>query len=424
MEGRKNGRIVGGVHLRAKGTAQGPSPTIRIVWVSITRYGWNDRLICGILLHTKLTDLAPISMFPELFQIIPKIANRFGTSPKCLRVLPIKHGGIERNNLWRVIFNGQSYLLKQHFITRPIGDSEFTPFEIESFVLSTLRDAGCSVPKIVWQSEPDFCLLMEWCGESTLDDIAQTASLGSLKETVIGALGEYCHIEKSFADRHTNFAPYVYSLDYSTYLRQTMDDMLDRGRKTMGYLAESSGETSASELDKIWSDFAQAIRRDSTTLGTLDFNARNIVIDTVGITYVDFGSIGWDWSERRIVQFFNSLGANREGGNYLNLLNRDAIRAYASRAITYRSGSSEEDIFTQLDYHNILFYLSIVHRLLEAVAQPTKEENVALLNVWGDTEARLTRALEILVNSDLSDDSSARQIRECVRRFRDCAVTG
>ena len=64
-------------------------------------------------------------MSPELFQIIPKIANRFGTSPECLRVLPIKHGGVERNNLWRVIVDGQSYLLKQHFITRPIGDSVF-----------------------------------------------------------------------------------------------------------------------------------------------------------------------------------------------------------------------------------------------------------------------------------------------------------
>ena len=363
-------------------------------------------------------------MIPELPHIIRKIAIRFGTSPNRLCVTPIKHGSVERNNLWRVIVDGQSYLLKQHYITRPIGDSAFTPFEVESFALSTLREAGCSVPTVVWQSDTDYCLLLEWRGESTLDDAAQTTPLESLKEMVITALGEFCQIEKNFADSHAEFAPYIYPLYYPTYLRQAMGDMLDRGRKTMGYLAESSGETATSELDKLWSDFAQAVRRDATTLGALDYNARNIVIDAASITYVDFGSIGWDWSERRIVQLFNSLGANREGGNYLNLLNRDSIRAYASQAITYRSGSSEEDIFTQLDYHNILFYLSIVHRLLEAVAQPTKEENAALLNVWGDTEARLTRALEILVNSDLSDDSTARQIRECVRRYRDGAVTG
>ena len=363
-------------------------------------------------------------MIPELPHIIRKIAIRFGTSPNRLCVTPIKHGSVERNNLWRVIVDGQSYLLKQHYITRPIGDSAFTPFEVESFALSTLREAGCRVPQIVWQSKRDFCLLLEWCGESTLDDAAQTTPLGSLKETIIGALGEFCQIEKSFADRHADFAPYVYPLDYPTYLRQAMGDMLDRGRKTMGYLAWSCGESLSSDFDELWSDFSQALQKNSVTLGVLDYNARNIVIDAGESTFVDFGSVGWDWSERRIVQFFNSLGANREGGNYLNLLNRDSIRAYASQAITYRSGSSEEDIFTQLDCHNILFYLAVVHRLLEAIAQPTKERNRALLKAWGDTEARLSRALEILVNSELSDDSTARQIRECVRRYRDGAVTG
>ena len=362
-------------------------------------------------------------MIPELSHIIPKIANRFDTSPDCLHVVPIKHGSVERNNLWRVIVDRQSYVLKQHFITRPIGDSAFTPFEVESFALSTLSEAGCSVPKVVWQSDLDFCLLLEWRGESTLDDAAQSTPLESLKETITGALGEFCQIEKSFADRYADFAPYVYPLDYPTYLLQTMDDMLDRGRKTLGYLARLSGEPAASDIDELWSSFAQVFHENSATLGALDYNARNIMIDAGDITFVDFGSIGWDWSERRIVQFFNSLGANREGGNYLNLLNRDVIRAYASRAITYRSGSSEEDIFTQLDYHNILFYLSVVHRLLEVVTRPTSEKNRALLRAWGNAGARLTRALEILVNSELSDDSTARQIREYVGKYRDGAAT-
>ena len=408
--------------IRTKGTAQGPSPTIRILWAAITRYDWNDRLICGILLHTELTPPVPISMMLELSHILPKIANRFDRSPNCLHVVPIKHGNVERNSLWRVIVDTQSYLLKRHFITRLIGDSAFSPFEVESSVLSTLREAGCSVPTVVWQSDSDFCLLLEWRGESTLDDAAQTTPRESLKEMVITALGEFCQIEKNFADSHAEFAPYIYPLDYPTYLCQTLKDMLDRGRKTMGYLARSCGESLSSDFDELWSDFSQALQKNSVTLGVLDYNARNIVIDAGESTFVDFGSVGWDWSERRIVQFFNSLGANREDGNYLNLLNRDVIRAYASRATTYRSGSSEEDIFKQLDYHNILFYLAVVHRLLEAIAQPTKERNRALLKAWGDTEARLSRALEILVNSELSDDSTARQIRECVKKYRDATT--
>ena len=363
-------------------------------------------------------------MIPDLSRIIPKISDRFGKSPNCLHVAPIKHGYVERNSLWRVIVDGRSYLLKQHFITRPIGDSAFTPFEVESAVLSTLRDADCSVPEIVWRSAQDFCLLLDWRGESTLDDLAQTTPLESLKEAIISALGEFCQIEKSFADRQTDFAPYVYPLDYSTYLRQTMDHVLDRGRKTMGYIARLSGETVESELDELWSNFSQTLHRNSATLGVLDYNARNIVMDAGKGAFVDFGSIGWDWSERRIVQFFNSLGSNRDGGNFVNLLDREVIGAYANRDVTYRSNTSEEDIFVQLDYHSILFYLSVVHRLLEAIAQPTRERNRALLKGWGDAEARLTRALKILGDSELSDDSSARQIREYVRRFRDVTATG
>ena len=363
-------------------------------------------------------------MFPELFQIIPKIANRFGTSPECLRVLPIKHGGVERNNLWRVIVDGQSYLLKQYFITRPIGDSVFSPFEIESSVLSTLYDAGCSVPNIVWHSAPDFYLLLEWCGESTLDDVAQTTPLESLKETATGALGEFCHIEKSFVVHLAEFSPYIYALDYPTCLRQSMKDMLVQGRKTMNYLARSCGESLSSDFDELWSKFSEPLQENSATMGVLDYNARNIVIDAGESTFVDFGSIGWDWSERRIVQFFNSLGANREGGNFVNLLDREIIGAYVNRAVAYRQGTTESNIVAQLDYHNILFYLSVVHRLLEAVAQPTREKNSALLKAWGDAGARVARALEILANSDLSDDSHARRIREYVRKFNEGAATG
>ena len=362
-------------------------------------------------------------MIPELRHIIAKIANQFDRSPDRLQVVPIKHGSVNRNNLSRVFVDGESYLLKQLLITSSIGDSALTPFEVEASCLSALLRAGCRVPEVVWQSDADSCLLLEWCGESTLDDEAQKTSLESLKETIITALDEFCQIELSFSDRRAEFAPYIYPLNYPNYLRQTMDDMLDQGRKTMGYLARSSGETVPTELDELWSSFSQTLHGNAATLGTLDYNARNIVIDAGDITFVDFGSVGWDWSERRIVQFFNSLGANREGGSFVNLLNREIIGTYAKRAATYRSGASEEDIFRQLDYHSILFYLAIVHRLLEAAAQPTREENRALLNAWGNAEARLARALEILVNCELSDDPTARRIRECVRRFRDRAPT-
>ena len=139
-----------------------------------------------------------MSMIPELSHIIPKISNLFGKSPDSLHLAPIKHGGVERESVWRMRVDGGDYLLKQRFITHPVWDSAFTPFEVESTVLAMLRDAGCSVPTIVWQSAPDFCLLLDWRGESTLDDLAQEAPLESLKGVIANALAEFCQLEKSF----------------------------------------------------------------------------------------------------------------------------------------------------------------------------------------------------------------------------------
>ena len=363
------------------------------------------------------TECAYYFMIPELCRIIPKISALFGKSPDSLHFAPIRHGSVERESVWRVTVDGQNYALKQHIVASPVGDSTFTPFEVESAVLSTLRDAGCSVPTIVWRSDADFCLLLDWRGESTLDDLAQAAPLESLNGVIVDALGGFCQIEKSFADRRADLAPYVYTLDYPAYLRHTMQGIIDRGRKTMGYLAQLCGAPTASDLDELWSNLAPSLHGNSGTLGALDYNARNIMVDANSVSFVDFGGIGWDWSERRIVQYFNSLGSNREGGNFINLLNQEVIGAYANRALAYRSGISEENIFVQLDYHNILFYLSVVHRLLEAVVQPTREKNRALLRTWEDAGARLARALEILVNSELSGDPSAQQIREWVLPF-------
>ena len=129
------------------------------------------------------TECAYYFMIPELSRIIPKISALFGKSPDSLHVAPIRHGSVERESVWRVTVDGRNYALKQHIAASLIGDSAFTPFEVESAVLSTLHDAGCSVPTIVWRSDADFCLLLDWRGESTLDDLAQAAPLGSLKRS-------------------------------------------------------------------------------------------------------------------------------------------------------------------------------------------------------------------------------------------------
>ena len=224
---------------------------------------------------------------------------------------------------------GRSFLLKQHLITQPIGESTFTPFQIETAVLLRLHQAGCRVPELYWWSDPTGCLLMEWCGDTTLDDVAQKTPIEDLRQLMQNTVRAFCQLEAGFAKSADTLTPYIYPLDYSVVLRDTLRTLLDQGRTTLDYLGWMRGEPMPSDqagtLDAIWDRLSHRLREAKPTLGTLDYNARNIVVDGSIPTFIDFGSIGWDWGERRLVQSLNSLGANRTNGIFASLLGQALV---------------------------------------------------------------------------------------------------
>ncbi len=318
---------------------------------------------------------------------------------------------------------GRSFLLKQHLITQPVGNSTFTPFQIESVVLSRLHQLGCRVPELYWGSESAGYLLMEWCGDTTLDDLAQETPLDELKQIVRNTVRAFCQLEAGFAKSVHALKSYIYPLDYSAFLRDTMQTLLDRGRKTLDYLAWMRGEPmsldQAATLDAIWGHLSNRLQGAPPTLGALDYNARNIVVDGNTPTFIDFGSIGWDWGERRLVQSLNSLGANRAGGNFVSLLDAGIVKEYASQVAKHREDWSETEIAAQVDYHQLLFYLSIVYRLLQSTAQPEAAESKSTLQSWGGPKARFRRILGLLADSHLSEDSDRAYIQELIATFRE-----
>ncbi|MBI1923020.1 hypothetical protein HYR99_02095 [Candidatus Poribacteria bacterium] len=355
-------------------------------------------------------------------RIISQIAAHLQTVPEQVQITPIRHGTLERNNVWGLTVSGKRYILKQHLIAHPIGESAFTPFQVESAVLSTLHQESCRVPQIFWKSEADWCLLLEWCGEKTLDDQAQETPTTGLKEITRNVVQEFCRLENGFANQIQAIKPYIYPMDYPAFLRDTMQALLARGRKTMGYLGWLRGQPMPPDqqtaIDAVWEHLSDCLHRAGTTFGSLDYNGRNVVVDGDKPTFIDFASVGWDWQERRLVQSLNSLGANRLVGNFVCLLDGEIVREYASQVVTSGGGNSEEEIAARVDYHNLLFYLSIVYRLLQATAQPERLENRLLLKAWGDAKVRLRRAIDLLVDSHLSDDPYANQIRELIAEFR------
>ncbi len=354
----------------------------------------------------------------KMQNLFEQIAAHFQINLAEIAVEPIHHGKRQKQNVCRLKIKRKNYLLKQHDITEPVTEAGFTPFQIEKFTLSTLYKGECLVPRIIWESEQHQALLLEWRGDQTLDSLAQSESLPSLMPILQTIPKIFCHIEEVFRKNEAQFKPYIFHFDF----KQTLQRLLEQGRRTIGYLEHLSKtpltSSQVAQLDAAWDSLSNHLLGAQPTLGGLDYQAHNIVIDDELPYFIDFASVGWDWQERRLVQFFNSIGASQEGANFVSLLNRELVDAYAEWVVENRERCSTADVAARVDGHHLLFYLSVVNRILEAVARSEVSENQILLEAWGDVRLRFQQAMALIINADLSDFMYTTQIREMIGKFQ------
>lgn len=349
--------------------------------------------------------------------LIEAIVEHFKINANALKLAPIQHGTQQKHNVCRLNFGNKDYLLKQHDITVPVVKAGYTPFQIESTVLSTLHHNGCRVPEIIWKSENLHALLLEWCGESTLDEMAQSRPISNLKPILPPILMELCRVETVFAENVKHFTPYVFRFD----LEATLHHPLEQARKTLNYLSHLNEDLMTSsqtaQLDTAWNAISDRLRMVPPILDSLDYQSRNIVVSEETPFLIDFSSVGWDWQERRLVQYFNSIGAHQEDANFVSLLDYDLVNTYAEWVTTHRETCSPTEIAARVDSHHLLFYLSVIHQLLRAVAQPETAESKVFLKAWGNPQARFQSTLTQLTNANLSDDIYTTQIREMIANY-------
>ena len=355
--------------------------------------------------------------------LIKHIAAHFKTEMDALELEPIQHGTRQRHNVCRLRFNSEYYLLKQHDITTPVVETGQTPLQIETSVLALLHDNGCQVPQLIWKSEHHHALLLEWCGESTLDALAQRdeKSAQNLTPLLFTILEELCRIETCFTTHAAQFAPYVFGFN----AQGSLQNLLARGKKVVGYLSHLSNRPMSlieeGTFTEAWDVFSTRLQHAPTTLGSLDNNARNIVIQETSPFFIDFASIGWNWHEMRLVQLLNSIGAflvsASETGNFVSLLDRKLVNAYAEWVSTHRETCPPDQVAARVDGHHLLFYLSVIDQLLRAVAQPEAIENRMLLQAWGNPRKRFQSAIAHITSTRLSDDVYTNRIREIIADF-------
>ena len=355
--------------------------------------------------------------------LIGYIAAHFKTDADALKLEPIRHGTRQRHNVYLLRFGTENYLLKQHDITTAAVEAGHTPLQIETAVLSLLHDNGCQVPRLIWRSEDHHTLLLEWCGKSTLDALAQRSknSLQHLTPLSHTILTELCKIETCFTTHAARFVPYIFRFNAPATLR----GLLERGKKVVGYLSHLSNSpistVQTQTLTNAWNGLSNRLQNAPLTLGNLDNNARNIVIQGATPFFIDFASIGWNWQEMRLVQLLNSIGAflvsPSETGSFVSLLNRELVNTYAEWVSIHRETCPPAEIAARVDSHHLLFYLSVIDQLLRAVAAPEATENKILLEAWGDAQRRFRSALAHIIDTNLSDDVHTNQMREIIAGF-------
>ena len=356
--------------------------------------------------------------------LIEPIAAHFKIDPNAMRLEPIHHGRRQRHNVCCLNLGTQKYLLKQYDIKTAVVDAGYTPCQIETDVLSILHPNGCKVPQVVWHSTELHAVLLEWRGEQTLDAVAQSDEIpkADVKPLLKTILHELCEIESCFARYAERFAPYLFRYD----AHENLKGLLERGVKVIGYLShldeKPMSSAQADALIETWNTLAVRLQLAPTALGSLDNNARNIVIADETATFIDFASIGWDWQEIRLVQLLNSIGAflsaPYENANFVSLLDRELVNTYAEWVCAHRENCSPEEIAARIDTHHLLFYLSAIDQLLQALAEPEAAESDMLLDAWGDARSRFQSALSHIIDADLSDDTDTAKIREMIGSFR------
>jgi hypothetical protein len=276
----------------------------------------------------------------------------------------------------------------------------------ESLVLERLHRLGCPVPE-VHLVEPSLRILVTaWAGDRTMDDACQEEAPETVAQRGEAVAEGLCRIEAAAKE-----------LDEGLLLRPDAEGeaagILREARLGAEALLEGYAWPLA-EAQGALARVAERLRAGTRAVASLDYNARNVVIDRGGaVRFIDFSSVGWDWPERRFVQYVTGLGAYRKGGRLVSPLTPELAALYARRR--FSRAISEEAVLRALDAHDLLFHLVILARLARLRRPPETPAARLLRRAWDAPEARWRQALLYLARP-LSDDPDLNALRDLFRR--------
>jgi len=305
---------------------------------------------------------------------------------------PITEAVQRTGRVWRIsLADGQVLALKLGVKDQPAAK--------EASILRWLERSNCPTPRVLASggAAPDWMATV-WCGDATLDDLAASvlgtgtgvgqdlaAALLSVERALKPLGGASRARESATAALRTQFTPW-----------------LEAAPHAIGWLLNhplSEQETQA------FTAVADSALSCEPVAGSLDYHARNVVIGTDGLRLVDFPTIGFDWSERRLAQY-----ALATGNGFASALGEATAVSYARSAGSLRSIAPQE-ITRRVDAHDLLLIATAAVQLQLVDAGKAHPERAA---AWPDVLHR-RKQLRALLTRRLTQDGPAEAFRA---RFR------
>lgn len=294
--------------------------------------------------------------------------------------------------VWQVALKDGRLLVAKHqlfgFLTQ---GQPWDLLAVETEVLGLLCQAGCSVPQVLGCDPRAQFIFFEHCGSLTLEEAHHPAYLPQVIEGLL-------HIEEVLRRHQEQLRPRV--MAQPSCLLEAWAQAFARAQFGLEWLARKCGvspavlEPARQALQQICAFLAAR----PPSLGTTDYNPRNIAVDPVRgqLRFIEFAKIGWDWTERRLVQYTNTVKPG-----FGSLLDQAQVERYASQA--------DRDGARALEYHHLVFCLNAAAMLGQALDAPG--EHAALRRAWAPLSPRLGQVVQCL-RAPLGADPWAAAIRE------------
>lgn len=298
--------------------------------------------------------------------------------------------------VWQVaLANGRLLVAKHQLFGFLTQGRPYDLLAVETEVLALLGQAGCPVPQILASDPRTQFIFFEHCGDQTLEETHHPAYLPQV-------IAGWCRIEQVLHQHQDRLLLLVAPQAQPSCLQEAWTQATARALQGLEWLA---GQCSTTPLLPSARQALQGIcaflAARAPSLGTIDYNPRNIVVDRVRgqVCFIEFAKIGWDWTERRLVQYTNTIKSG-----FGSLLDQDQVERYA--------GQVDGEGARALAYHHLVFWLNAAAMLGQALDAP--EEHAALGQAWAPLAPRLAQLVHCL-RRPLGADPWADTIRKVCR---------